>query len=361
VFTHDVLNQKQVSTYSIPHITSFTFGDKGGKVHVLFPQLYSPDGPRENVSRERIAQWYNAVMGPAMADAAHEGHDTTYLPPNYMSEVFRLSSSRTGRFSASGRAIQPRHLDRLVEIMRARVKDDPDLQWATGFCFMVEIYGSKLYTRYALGDAAGWYRGWEALITSTLKTGPNKLHPIAGDWWVDVALEFHHPEKSVLWKKEGHGRLLQWVLGMEGSEVRKVLRTIGENGKYRLDHHCQLQFVAGCRFWVGTTKTADNAVYFQAYTTDKTLLGRREGRHFNKYLDPKEILLDGKYKSADDFKQRYISKVWGSLVTAQHRPINARVEVRVPLEKAHGVLTGRPVSETLMSEMLTVQETQHMW
>lgn len=152
-----------------------------------------------------------------------------------------------------------------------------------------------------------------------------------GRWWVDVGLEIASLwEDCLAWRTDSHYHVVKNVLDIRTSHARRI--TQPGSSKYMRDLTSHLTTVSGCRISPGVRAQGPHeAVYFQMYTTDKSITYRPDGNHFGKFLRGQDII---KGKSDD-----YCHDLYEVYREASEKNYSlARVEVRVPLSNTNDVL-----------------------
>lgn len=370
----------QVLLSHIPHYTLLHFGDMGHKTRLMFPGLYlaceggeddddDDDDEEEDllfpgdktvkkkrkswIEAARIEQLYDLALWPALRATTCRVHDTTAWPPSYATELFRLRKF-TGYFNFSGRPLQPRWFDLFITELRRLIDEIPELAWAQDFFLYTEAYGTKGCNRYRAGNVEDEELArQDILFFLRTRIVDGKRMPCFGKWWVDKALEIHHPEKSVLLKTSGHASVMEWAAGISDIDADQLASTMGNGtAKFTRDLNVQLHDIAGFHLRLKTTASTSGAVSMQGYTTEKTALAMADGRRNNKRVEPGPLVFTTRYKDGFDFRTKYASP-WALAVetcATSNRHANARIELRIPLSKLNSALplpTARQATRSL--------------
>jgi hypothetical protein len=317
-------------------IPNFEFGTVGTRqhLHIFFPKLWAPDSdrkPRHLLKEHERALWYENGLRPAIS---------TLLGPNIASqwpatyETERIRAQKNKGAPAWQTKVIPREMvDLLADAIRTELDRNAsvsgqDISWARDFFVLHTIRGLKDGSFHTVNpESADWYLT-EFIIDANLSF----MVPEIGEWYIDVAIEISDDDGSCLqWETAAHHAIVQQALRISDHNAQRITK-IGSS-KYSRDLSSHLTEVSGFRINPGIRARGEfEAVYLQAYTTDKAIVYNPEAGHHAKYITTKDAM---------DAKQP--PKVIDGLFTIYHEAIvanssNARLEVRVPYKFAKQAL-----------------------
>ncbi|KAG1789699.1 uncharacterized protein HD556DRAFT_1243345, partial [Suillus plorans] len=162
------------------------------------------------------------------------------------------------------------------------------------------------------------------------------------DWFVDIALEIRHEGHVLQWLTKGHHRLLAFLL--PSVPIKEIDAILHSRSQYYRDLSAQLEDLGGFRALPGSRGKPDHIYYINAYTTDKSATYQLHKGVFRRrkpwHLFPASI---GKLsKDLERIAEQFL--ICGDSPTAGGLEGNARLEIRVPLSQAEGVLSQMPYS-----------------
>ena len=169
-----------------------------------------------------------------------------------------------------------------------------------------------------------------------------------GNWMVDVGLEIHDPIRVVNWSKSAHTSMLEYLLPSLNSDQVDSLQN--RSPAFHLDNVAHLDDFAGFRCEPPKrARDADGVEYINVYTTDKCPTYQLHSgiwrRRSCKDLLPKD--LDKLLVDLGNMSKTY--KACSGSGTHRAQEGCARLEIRVPLQKAEEALRNVP------------RETLHGW
>ncbi|GLB45961.1 hypothetical protein LshimejAT787_4400010 [Lyophyllum shimeji] len=271
-------------------IPNFEFGTFGGRHHlnIFFPRLWAPDRRGVHLSQQQRNFWYI--------------HDVDNLAHCIREKL------------------QERFGDPFI--------DQNDVAWATDFFILHTIRGTKHTTLHHLDRASADYYLTEFLHDARLSAEV----PEIGEWYIDVGIQISSERHECLqWMTGGHSTMLQEALHIPAHHADRISSI--NSSKYSRDPVSHLTAVSGFRVSPGLrARGRYEAVYVQAYTTDKTVTANTEGRHHAKYLTTDEAM--GQQQPTRTIDGLYT--LYQEAQTANSS--SARLEVRVPLEFGSQVL-----------------------
>lgn len=232
-------------------------------------QEFSEEEMRLWIDGEGIAIFYEKILWPAIMHTAGRNGKMTYWPPSYMAELFR-SRKRSGRYNFRGRAISPEDLEALVKNIIYEISQHPKLEWAKGFFFFTEVFGTKHCATYSgeygsPSELKAWRKMMSCIQTKDDESG--RPWPVQGEWWIDSAMEIRHDRMSIVWRKDGHIEVIVWGGGLPEKFARAKVKTKGDGGSlYTLDLNTLLHDIAGFHLEPGGAASIILLRYLQAYT-----------------------------------------------------------------------------------------------
>ncbi|KAJ3563704.1 hypothetical protein NP233_g8773 [Leucocoprinus birnbaumii] len=207
--------------------------------------------------------------------------------------------------------------------------DDADRQWLSDFFFVHIIRGVKDDNRHPLNEESA------AIAVDRFANKVHLTHDfhLDGDWYIDIGIELSSPLGQCLqWSTASHSSVVEDILQIPPHHASRI--TSHSSSKYSRDLVSHLSDVSGFRIEPGPQAAGPfQAIYIQAYTTDKSLTSNNEGQHHAKFIEATEAL-----------QQIQPSVIISSLhdIYTQAKEKNAskaRLEVRVPWMLGKTVLT----------------------
>lgn len=206
--------------------------------------------------------------------------------------------------------------------------DQSDVQWARSFVILHTVRGVKHSSFHHVDqDSAEFYLHD---FVDDAKLSPDIFR--TGNWYIDVAIEISSEKGHCLqWNTSTHNEVVQQALHISDRDAARI-SNIGSS-KYSRDLTSHLTDVSGFRISPGTRAQGEyEAVYIQAYTTDKAVVYNPDAGHYAKSLSMKEAMgPDQPPKTVEGIHTIYQEAL-------QNNSSSARLEVRVPLKFAHHVL-----------------------
>ena len=232
-------------------------------IRVFFPGLVNAERKSSILSEQESRVFYEKGILPSVKSVAHTiCHD---WPPSYDTEKFRASKARGG-YTETTRCISGQDIEQLSHALRQNMNQ---VAWGRGIVFGTEICGIKNSTEH-LPDAENAEMELNELFESLSFLGRD----IDGDWYVDVAIELLLQNTAIVWRADCYAPIMKEVLGFTGQQVARVT---GNKRLFELDINQHLTQVAGFRATCQEAIGPYQAVYIQAYTSDKSLTYHPEG------------------------------------------------------------------------------------
>lgn len=175
-------------------------------------------------------------------------------------------------------------------------------------------------------------------------------------WFVDVGLEIRQEGKLLQWLTEGHRRILTYLLPSASEEnISAVLKS---HAQYHCDITSQLAELGGFRSSPGSRGKADQVVYTNVYTTDKSVTYQLHDGVFRR-RKPWHLFPSSISQLSKDMKS--IGKIFESCTSDGTAGLegNARMEIRVPLSLTNVALVDLPYS--VMEVALVSFAPQTLW
>ncbi|KAF8057086.1 hypothetical protein FPV67DRAFT_1430835 [Lyophyllum atratum] len=325
----------QVEYHKIPN---FEFGkwDDRHHLNIFFPDLWTPErGVGRTawlLTKEERAFWYDVCLRPAIktllgADVARE------WPATFETECLRASRIR-GYPQWATRLIPREYVRQLATQIRAEVEEALLLieghgyDWAKNFFILHTVRGTKHTTMHHVDEVSAEF--YLSTLIEDAHLAPEI--PAGGDWYVDVAIELSSPDAQCLqWVTASHNTLVQQALQIPDLHASRITRM--GSSKYVRDPASHLTAVSGFRITPGLHAQGNfEASYIQAYTTDKTVVANKDAGHHAKHVTLAEAM--GPTQPTKNIEA--LHAIYDAAIHAN--PSSARLEVRVPYQKAAEVL-----------------------
>lgn len=279
------------------------------------------------MTEEQRSSWYEHGLRPAIAHLL--GAVVEEWPASYKTEEIR-ARKKGGGHAWGSRVIPPdvtaELMDRIhLELLMA---DNDGLDWALEAFVMHTIRGVKHgYFHHADPHSAAHYLAQLFEDGKLLEDAPEH-----GDWFVDVGVQINSGKQDcVQWKTATHHLLAQQALRISDQNAARVTQI--NSSKYYRDLASHLTAVSGFRIVPGHRAEGPfQAIYLQAYTTDKSVVYNVDGKHHAKFLTTEEAL--GATQPTPMIKGTHEIYKRAHDVNAS----SARLEVRVPYRFATQVL-----------------------
>lgn len=334
---------KGISMHKIPNM-ALGKADRRQVTRIFFPWLYHK-GKSPAISSELRAHIYECIRHAVLQI---DPFDQGKWPITY-AEAMKLCRDEKGQFHFGTLDLPAKNLGGFADGLLALLQEHGQLKDAF---FLHEIRGIK--GGYHHDDHSHEARQ-EALdgVFSTYDREQMK----DSDWFVDIGTEIWCAGHTLQWMTGSHRSLLRYILSRASeSQVDSVLSS---STQYHLDLSAQLTDLGGFRSSPASRGAADQVVYINVYTTDKSatyqlhngLFKRRNGSH----LFPENIgkLLKNMEKIADTFK------ICGGSQPLSGLEGNARMEVRVPLTVAATALLEMP--DALIKSSVAAVDSHILW
>jgi hypothetical protein len=150
---------------------------------------------------------------------------------------------------------------------------------------------------------------------------------LAGDWYIDVGLEFILRDRALLWSTHAHSSILVEALGIPRREADAI---ISNPWKYTQDMNTHLTTLSGFRVEL-EDKGQVSAAYLQAYTSDKSQTYNPQKGKYGKTLTPRVAFRGDPPAWCQSLLNLYHD-------TALRTDVAARIEVHCPLRFVEGCL-----------------------
>jgi hypothetical protein len=303
-------------------------------VRIFFPRLYSAAQLADDVrvSQEHLALIYDLCLRPTLHEVVPECRDR--LPTSYAA-AFTYSKTCTGGLTFGSIDIPWYRLEEVAKEFLVKLGEQ-ESTFKDAY-FVHELRGTKGSTVHDGEDDVERHYALEDMFEHV---DVDSLDP--GDWLVDVALTIGVEGHIVNWRESCHQELLGHL--MPAVSRRNISSLTTRKNRFHLDRTLQIKELAGFR--ATTTDLADNdgVSYIQAYSTAKNVSYQLTSGVFRRKT-PKE-LLDKKQElkvlaDLDSISQIYYECA-GEEEGVDGRDGCARLEIRVPLDKAKDALTSLP-------------------
>ncbi|KAG1798803.1 hypothetical protein EV424DRAFT_1474979 [Suillus variegatus] len=318
-------------------------------VRIFFPRLYSAAQLNDDacMSQEDLALVYDRCLRPTLLEVVPEFRDR--LPTSYAAA---LASSKTcsGGLAFGSLDIPWDRLEQVAETLLARLGELKST--FKDAYFVHELRGTKGSTMH---DGEDEVQRQFALQDMFEHVDVGALDP--QDWLVDVALTIGIEGHIVTWRESCHEELLSHLI--PAAPLQKIARFTKGKNKFHLDRTLQLKELAGFR--ATTTDLADDVSYVQAYCTEKNVSYQLTAGIFRRRR-PEELLEKKKEQrilaDLDTISQVYYECA-GEEEGVDGRDGCARLEIRVPLDKAMNALTTIP--EELIKRAVVAIKRRIWW
>ncbi|KAG8720295.1 hypothetical protein FRC09_009788 [Ceratobasidium sp. 395] len=262
-------------------------------VRIYFPRAPRANGQSMTVTVEEHELLYDGAARPAAEEVLpHE--ISGCWPPTSANEVFRAEDVRNQREAGEGVSggrgrrmqqtewpVHSNYLNEWIAAFRRYVDEEPQLEWARSFFFVIQMRGLKSQPgsmheppeKPAL-DQAGNLDPDEPRVTSMeeVMRAFRTSEFTADQCFVDIGMniKIQTPDGGFacpLPAADAHAAILSHVLDIDLAACEKLVT--GTGGHYQRDELAGLKTVAGFRFRV--PKALQRGItYVQLYTSDKT-------------------------------------------------------------------------------------------
>ena len=314
--------------HKIPNVCIGSFPIRG-QLRLIFPQLYRSDEPA-SLSQIELALIYNKGILPTIKAILPER--AAHWPPSYTTELIRAADNR-GKFHFGSVDLPEDTLPVFAANLRTALAAQPRLGKPY---FQLEIRGSKCAFSCPLDVDDPSER--ERMFNLFVENINLELISNPDNWFVDVGIEIHQPGHVVQWLSDAHNHIVSHCLpSLTAQEATRVTAL----SAFHEDLSRHLYDLSGFRVEPGERGRADNVVYINCYTTDKTITYQLHSGIFRQrtaadlYPGPLPKLCEDLSKIIDTF-----AICGGSEGHTQDG--TARLETRVRLSSVHDTLTSFP-------------------
>lgn len=323
------------------------FGTVNEKVRlrIAFPETFverdaDEDGDKSGIcypSEDFKAFFHNSILRPSIFEIQPE--IGLHWPTSYEHRQF-TSRGEHGQYIYNQKGVARSCAHRLMSVMHRRVRGLQDQHHLAGLMVGFVIYWEtqdiKLNTQFiAPPQSRNVWRtpqGKEALDGALAEIDQSLL--VKDNVYIDAAVEFSLPGKSLYWSPRGHAAVLEEILGYTASDARDLLSTTGGRAEYQRDLLCSLSGLAGFHLNRRGKKTPKGLLYAQAYHTDKEIAYQASSTNKIVPLDPASLL-----QVRDAHGKSYFVNWITSCIRALQEQVEqqtsaaARWEVTIPLSK----------------------------
>ncbi|SJL18187.1 uncharacterized protein ARMOST_21765 [Armillaria ostoyae] len=204
-------------------------------------------------------------------------------------------------------------------------------EWGAGHRFLIQWRGIKMLTAHDPQDEPGRCTA----LRRAIGADPQVFSAPGNDVFVDVALELAVKGGAVLWRSDGHAVALQKLFAVHRTTAQQFTRFGYSN--YHRDTCAHLTAIAGCHITSNSKPLGPyRASFLQLYTTDKSLTYDMRTRNNAKFVTTEDLMK----KPPDNLTYNmFMTQIHDMFTdTAESNDVHARIEARVPLEKAKQVL-----------------------
>jgi hypothetical protein len=318
-------------------------------VRIFFPRLYNAARLEDDVfvSQEDLAFIYDRCLRPTLIEVVPEFRDR--LPTSYAA-AFTHSKTCSGGLAFGSLDIPWDRLERVAEILLAKLGEQKGA--FKDAYFVHELRGTKGSTMHDGEDDVERHFALQDMFEH-VDVGALDPH----DWLVDVALTIGVEGHVVTWRESCHQELLSHLIPV--ASLQKISSLTKRKNKFHLDRTLQIKELAGFR--ATTTDLADDVFYAQAYCTEKNVSYQLNPGVFRR-IKPEELLEKKKEQKVladlDSISQVYFECA-GEEEGVDGRDGCARLEIRVPLDKAMDALSTLP--EELIERAVVAIDRRVWW
>lgn len=323
------------------HIPNFEFGSFGTRHHIniFFPRLWTPERSKKSrpyrlTDAERNT-WYVNGLRPALRSLLGNSVLDEW-PATCTTEAVRASRIN-GRHAWGSKILPQEILGELMDTVRDELGQDPfvdaadqSLAWAQDFFIMHTIRGVKHATSHQADTISAIHHLTQFFRDSQLVEDANTM----GQWYIDVGVQIfsdYERLQCLQWTTSSHPTIVAQALKIPMNHAERVTK-IGSS-KYSRDLASHLTAISGFRITPGVQAEGEfEAVYLQAYTTDKSVTYNPDGSHHAKFLTTVEALGSNQPCKTIEGIHEIFEKA------TETNGSSARLEVRVPYQFADEVL-----------------------
>ncbi|KAG8755502.1 hypothetical protein FRC11_005982 [Ceratobasidium sp. 423] len=177
------------------------------------------------------------------------------------------------------------------------------------------------------------------------------------NWSFDIATTFRLTGPgSLLVRSDCLAHILSMVTGISVIKVTKMIEK-GERGGFFMDEWAQTGIFGGARCTLrGPNKGPWSIGYVQIYLTDKTVTALKDKSSFAKHTTPQAICRN--YEKVDEQHYQPLVEAFNH-AACQDRPVEVRVESRVPFASAYDVHRRFPNEQ--IATWCTKHKSKHVW
>ncbi|TFK60421.1 hypothetical protein BDN72DRAFT_779441, partial [Pluteus cervinus] len=324
---------------SIPNLSLARFGPRHS-IRVFFPGLYNKNRQSVHLTVDERRIFFDRILLKAVQRAIP--NLVHHWPSTFDAELFRAKN----RVHGFQNGTIPISADDIDELSKWIVHYADKCAWGKKLVFGTQIRGVKDLHYHDSDDTVEAFLQLDSLF--------DKINRDVGLWWVDVGLEVFTPERALLWRTDAHSLLAAEVLGVDQERVQGL---INNNRLYRRDLSSHLTSVSGYRLFTSREPGEHEAVFLQAYTTDKAATYHRDQHGCAKALTIKEAM----EAQTDNKVPKFITGLLDLYkdCSRQRATVAARIEVRVPLRCAEKVLCKFNVQ--VITNCLLNMESNRWW
>ena len=296
----------------------------------MLPNLY------RRLDNNKIPQDVLAKSWTAMRDAfaSIAPECLGYLPMTY-ELAMRQQRGSQGRLHPTTFDIPP---EMQAELADRYLQNALDLSTDfRGAYFVHELRGTKAFTAHDLDDPD--FRR-ERLSDYLDNYRPEALDDRTSQWDIDIAIEVSVPGHVVHILESAHAKLLRWLLPSLDERRNTMLR---KNDKFYVDHAASLRDLAGFRCETHRHGERDSVSYINVYSTEKAQHYQLHEGGLYRHQTPRDVLPNHIDTLINDLEK--VSALYSAAAGIGDEagaPASARVEIRVPVEKALVKLSSIP-------------------
>jgi hypothetical protein len=338
----------------IHHIPNYNLGHwlVRNELILVFPNAYNPENPSYKMPTERLHQFYDNAIRPAFIAAL--GRDrASNIAPSFDIAMFR-ARSKSGQLTYHSRLLNEDGLQTFAHALREAVANAEGLDWARDFVFLHKVQGIKDTYPHTTASATALDSLHHVLRKHHLI--PDRVFDPLNVFYVDVAIELSSlAGYSLIWRTDSHANVLRTVFHIDDTNAERLTR-IG-SGQYVRDFALLFLALSGCRIVHGARgKGPFGIVKSQLYHTDKDLTAiLPENGHYAKYVLVKDITQDKDTTTIPGLQKTFHAAA-SKCVQA-----NARVEARIPVDKAGTFMTDETLQDTLWEDYVVAINPTTWW
>lgn len=320
----------------MPNTTIADFGTRG-RLRVFFPGLFSDDCDVQLTVDQQTAVY--TAMRRAIGDV--DPVSAVRWSATYLSALRKAMKPNRRNFQWSTNLIAEENTTPFLAAFHHHLTAEN--VWAADVVFQFQIQGVKdLYQHNRTAAEA----------EDQLDVLMQPFDSATGEWFIDVGLDIHEEGVIFQWRTTAHGRLLSHLLDIDDARANRACNL--HNRRYHRDIAAHLPDLSGFRLALQRTEGGLlEAVYIQAYTSDKALAYQRFKDYFALYLTGHMAVKGMPPIQVVDFYDLERD-------AAKNTSCSVRLEIRVPLKSARRVLM-RAVPEWLLNASILVFSLPAWW